>query len=151
MQTLIVPIEPEGVLVNVLVNLSAADLRTLRNAGRPVPTPLSLGALIDTGAEVSCMDAQALAPLVLAGLIPKRYVMANLPAAGGILPAAEYMVSLTIVHPSGNPRANLNLRNQPMLEQSLNQLGYQVLIGRDVLDRCLHVYNGPAKLFTLVY
>jgi hypothetical protein len=151
MHTLNVPIGPDGPLIDVLVGLSAADLQTLRNAGRPVPTPLALHALIDTGAEVSCADPQALAPLVHVGVIPKQFVLANVPAAGGITWAAEYTVSLTIVHPSGNARAHLVLRTQPVVEQSLGQLGYQALIGRDVLARCLHIYNGPAQLFTLAY
>lgn len=151
MHTLNVPIEPEGPVVNVLVGLNAADVRILRMAGRPVPQPLSLRALIDTGAEVSCVDAQAIAPLVLLGVTPVRYVIANLPVAGGLLPAAEYTVSLSIVHPSGKSRANLVLPSQSIVELSLGQLGYQVLIGRDVLDRCLHIYNGPAQHLTLVY
>lgn len=29
--------------------------------------------------------------------------------------------------------------------------GFHALIGRDILDRCLFVYNGTTQLFTLAY
>jgi hypothetical protein len=61
------------------------------------------------------------------------------------------LVELTLVHPSGYARANLVSRNLPVLEQPLNQLGYQALIGRDILDRCLLVYDGPGRAFTPGY
>jgi hypothetical protein len=150
MQTLNIPIGPEGPLVDVLIGLAATAVQTLRSQGRPVPSPVTARGLIDTGAEVSCADPQLLAPLVSAGLQVGRYVFANAPALGGVN-AAEYFVSLTVVHSSGNARANLVLRNQELVEQPVGQLSYQVLIGRAVLDRTLHVHNGPAQQFTLAY
>ena len=33
----------------------------------------------------------------------------------------------------------------------LTSQGFHALIGRDILDRCLFVYNGSVKLFTLAY
>jgi hypothetical protein len=151
MQTFTVAIEAEGALIDVLVGLAAKDLLAFRNAGRPIPAPVAVRALIDTGAEASCAEPQVLLPLVAAGIPPSRFVIANVPALGGVLPAGEYRITLTVMHPSNNPGANWVLRNQAVVEQPLGQLGYQVLIGRDILDRCLHVYNGPARQFTLVY
>jgi hypothetical protein len=29
--------------------------------------------------------------------------------------------------------------------------GFHALVGRDILDRCLFVYNGSMRLFTLAY
>ena len=43
------------------------------------------------------------------------------------------------------------LRNHPEAEQNLAQLGYQALIGRDILDLCLFVANGPGRSFILGY
>ncbi|MBY0527846.1 MAG: hypothetical protein K2R98_30900 [Gemmataceae bacterium] len=60
-------------------------------------------------------------------------------------------MSLTITHPSGDSQAQLVFRNLPVIQQPLGQLGYQALIGRDVLERCLLVYDGPAKRYTLAY
>jgi hypothetical protein len=58
---------------------------------------------------------------------------------------------MTLVHPSANQRANLVLRSLPVLEQPLNQLGYEALLGRDVLEHCLLVYDGPSRLLTIAY
>jgi hypothetical protein len=151
MHTLNAPIGADGILLDILVGHANANVLLLRRSGRPIPAAVALRALVDTGAEISCVDQQALAPLVAQGLQLGRIVLANLPAAGGLSPTREFVVSLTLLHPSNDPRANLVLRNQPVMEQSLGSLGYQALIGRDVLDRCLHWHNGPDKLFTLVY
>ena len=60
-------------------------------------------------------------------------------------------MSRTVVHPSGDFRANLVLRDQAVLELPLGALGYQALLNRDVLDRCLRVRDGPGLRFTLGY
>jgi hypothetical protein len=151
MRTFDGPITPDGALVDVLIGLSAAALRTIRNQGKPVPPPVATRALLDPGAEVSCADSQALAHIIAAGIRPVRYFFANAPALGGVTPTAEYTVSLILIHPSNNPRANLILPNQSVLEQPLGTLGYQILVGRDVLARCLFFYNGPGTRFTLGY
>jgi hypothetical protein len=138
-------------LVEAVIGLAASNVQVLRQAGQAVPAPVTVRALIDTAADVSCVDPQVLAPLVAAGLMPGRYVFANMPAMSGLNLAGEYTLSLTILHPSGNARAHLVLRNHPVVEQTLGPLGYQALVGRDILDRCLHVYDGPGKRFTLAY
>src|SRR5262245_40825774 len=93
----------DGALVDVRVGLSRLEVRRLRNAGRPGPAPVPVRALLDTGAECTCMDLQALAPLAL----PLRGVtLANAPALGGFSGAAQYDAGLTVVHPSGNPGDN---------------------------------------------
>ena len=150
MQTLDVGLGPDGPIIALTLGLSWADIQALRMAGRPVPAPVAVQALIDTGAEASCVDPSVLAPLIT-GVPPGRFVFANVPAASGVTPAGEYTVSLTVVHPSGNRRANLVLANQPVVEVPLGALGCDFLVGRDVLARCLLVYNGPAGRLTLVY
>ena len=77
--------------------------------------------------------------------MPLRFVFANVGPAGNFGVAAEYAITLTIVHPSSNRRADLVLRNQPVIEQAL-------VIGRDILSsRCLLVYDGRGQEFTLAY
>jgi hypothetical protein len=151
MRTLNAAIQPDGALVDVLVGLSATDVQVLRNARRPIPTPHPVRAMIDSGAEVSCVNPVVLASLRTAGLSAKRFVFTNVPAAGGLTLSPAYNISLTIVHPSQNPRANLVLRNHDVIEQALNVLGYDVLLGRDVLSSCLFVYDGPSGIATLGY
>jgi hypothetical protein len=144
-------IEPEGAIVDVLLGLASSNVQQLRTAGRPVPAPLAARALLDLGADACCVDSSLIAPLVRLGLQQAGYVIANIPAFGSVKPASEYYTNLTLVHPSGAARANFVLRNHLVVEQTLGPLGYQVLIGRDVLDRCLLVYDGLGKRFTVAY
>ncbi len=145
------PITSEGALVDIQVGLSAPVVQGLRASGRPVLQALNARALIDPGAEVTCLDPQILTPLAAAGAALQRVVFANLPSLGGLVASPMYAVSLTVVHPSGTARANLTVRNLPVLEQPLGLLGYQALLGRDVLERCLVVYDGPGRCFTLAF
>jgi hypothetical protein len=150
-QTLTGSVSPDGALVDVLIGLAAPDVLLLRRSGRPIPQPVAARALLDSGADASCVEPALLAPLLAAGLALNRLVIANMPATGGMNLAGEYNTSLTVVHPSGNARANLVVRNHPLVEQPLGVLGYQVLLGRDFLDRCALFLDGPSRAFTLAY
>jgi hypothetical protein len=55
------------------------------------------------------------------------------------------------LHPSGVPRQNLVFPDLNVLELPLNTIGYQAIIGRDVLARCLLLYNGPGQRFVMKY
>jgi hypothetical protein len=151
MRTIKSPIEPEGAFLEVTVGPSASHLQKMRAAGRPIPSAVPARALMDIGAEVSCVDPGVLGPLIAEGLVPERFVFANVPAASGVVPAPEYCVNLTIIHPSKNSRANLVLRNQYVIAPSLTPLGYDLLLGRDVLAGCLLVYDGPGQTVTFGY
>jgi hypothetical protein len=76
--------------------------------------------------------------------------LANVPALGGLLATAQHDASLTVVHPAGTAQS-LVIHEHPVAELSLGQLGYQMLIGRDLLDEWLLVRNGPAGVFSLSY
>jgi hypothetical protein len=144
-------IDAAGALVDISIGLTAANVQTLRTAGQPIPQSLSLHALIDTGAEFTCVDPAALAPLLSVGLSPSRIILANLPVTVGLNATREFFVTLTVIHPTNLPRANLVLRNHPIIEQPLGPLGYQALLGRDVLEHCLLVYDGPGRSVTLAF
>ena len=134
--------------MDVLVGWSAVDVQKLRVALRPVPPDVRTRALLDTGAEITCVDSAVIQTL---GVPVGGYSQANLPAHGGASFLALYDVSLTIPHPSGNPRDSLLVRDLKVLEISLAPLGYEMLIGRDVLSRCRFLFNGTANRFTLAY
>jgi hypothetical protein len=121
-------LEPDGALVDVLVGLSRPEIRRLRAAGRPVPASVALRALLDTGAECTCVDPQSLVGL----LLPLKGIgLTNVPAMGGLTPAAQHDASLTVVHPAGTSQ-NLVIHEHQVVELALGQLGYQMLIGRDL-------------------
>jgi len=103
-----VVIESDGALIDIQLGLCAADIQALRLAGSPVPAPIAARALIDTGANVTCVDPRLTVPHAAAGVRPTRFVLANVPALGGIAIAALYVASLTIVHPRGMPEPTLS-------------------------------------------
>ena len=78
-------------------------------------------------------------------------VLANVPALGGLTAGTLYHASFTVLHPSGNTSANLMIRNVSGLEVDLAALGYEALIGRDILASCRFLYDGPRKRFRLGY
>jgi hypothetical protein len=53
----------EGLAVDVLMGLSRANTQALRALGQPLPQPVPLRALIDTGADYSAVVDTAVAAL----------------------------------------------------------------------------------------
>jgi hypothetical protein len=138
----------EGALVDVRIGWSDPAARQLRTALRPVPPPIDTRALIDSGAECSCIDPSIIRAL---GLPVGGFVMANVPAHGGLTFAAQHDASLTILHPSGDARLHLTLGSLLAVELAIGVLGYQVLLGRDVLRSCRFLVDGPGNNFELSY
>jgi hypothetical protein len=141
-------LQPEGALVEVRLSWSTVHVRRLRQALQPVPQPLDCRALLDTGAEITCADTSLIQQL---GLPLAQITLANVPALGGLRAGAHYHGGLTLIHPSGDARQNLLQPNMIILEVPLAVIGYQILIGRDVLDRCDFLYSGRRGRFTLAY
>jgi hypothetical protein len=141
-------LQAEGALVEVQLCWSAGQARRLRMAQRPVPPPLDARALLDTGAEITCIDGAVVQQL---GLPLAQLALANVPVLGGLRAGAHYHAGITVFHPSGDPGRALVLQNLLILEVPLAGLGYQALIGRDVLDRCDFLYGGRRQRFALAY
>ena len=141
-------LQDDGALVEVMLGWSISRARQLRAALRPVPPPVQMRALIDTGADTTCVDASLVEQLGLpfGGTTP-----VNLPAHGGLTFSSLFNASVTILHPSGRPRDNLAVLDLSIVELDLAALGYQALVGRDVLARCRFLYDGPKNTFQLRY
>lgn len=139
---------PAGILVDIQVGWSASGTQSLRAALRPIPPLVDAKAILDIGAETTGLDVSLVQTL---GLVPSNFTLANFPAGSGMVIAREHEVGTTIVHPSGNTGLNLMIANWSIVELPLRALGYQALIGRDLLARCRLVYNGPRSRFRLAY
>jgi hypothetical protein len=129
----------------VQVSWSAAQAHQLRQAYRPVPPALDARALVDTGAEITCVDGLLIQHL---GLPLAQLALANIPALGGLRLGSHYHAGLVVVHPSD---VSLVVPNLVILEVPLAGLGYQALIGRDLLARCEFLYNGRRQRFAFRY
>lgn len=141
-------LQAAGALVDVEIGWSAIQVRRLRLAQQAVPPTIAASALLDTGAEITCFDTNLVQYL---NLPLAQVTLANVPALGGLQAGAHYHASLTIVHPSGVLQQPLVVANLLVLEASLANLGYEALIGRDILDRCDFLYRGRRGTFSLVY
>jgi hypothetical protein len=145
---LIGPLQTEGALVEVRIGWSASAVRQRRAALHPIPPPEQVWALIDSGAESTCLDTDLMQRL---GLPLAGFSLANIPASGGQTVASEHDASLTLLHTSGNPQDCLTLPDLMVMALPIGALGYQALIGRDVLARCRFLYDGPRSEFQLEY
>jgi len=83
------------------------------------------------------------------GMTPTGMTHVHTPSTGGQAAAMpQYDVMLAIDHPSGP----LLVDAVPIIAVPNFTLGgVRALIGRDVLSRCLFIFNGTAKNFTLAF
>lgn len=142
-----VPITAQGALVRVAIGVSAFRQEALKRAGLPVPVWQLGDFLIDTGASGTCIDPALIQPL---GITPSGAVNVQTPSTGdGAHPCYQYDVQLFI--PGRDGSEGLLVECLPILETALSSQGIAGLLGRDVLDRCLLVYNASLKTLTMAY
>jgi hypothetical protein len=80
-------LEADGALVDLLLGWSASDALTQRQALRPIPPPVTVRGLIDTGAEISCLDAALIQTLRLP---VEGITLTQVPAVGGLTYGMQY-------------------------------------------------------------
>lgn len=146
MPNLNVQITAAGPIIDVHVGIPAPHREALQQAGVAVPAPVACRLLIDTGASSTVLDTLVIKAL---GLLPSGSVSVHTAStdAGNMHQCFQYAVSLTIVHTS----INWTFSALPVLESALSHQGIDGLLGRDILSKCLLVYNGHLGLFTLAF
>ena len=133
-------------MVPVQIEVPAALAAQLQQSGQLVPTPVAGLALIDTGASLSAVDASTVQQL---GVQPVG--IANVGTAGGVQQQATYPARFTF------PGTNLpgidfgsligsNLAGQIVAG---HQQPLVALLGRDLLQQFILIYDGPMGSFTL--
>jgi len=135
-----------GPILTAYITVSEGKAAALKEASQPVPKAVEIRALVDTGASCTCVDPTVLRSL---SLTPTGIVSVNTPSTGATPHSAnQYDVGLAI--PNG--RAPLFLQTVPVVESELlSAQGFHALIGRDILEHCLLVYNGKEGLFSLAF
>lgn len=137
---------PFGAVVDAFVTVSVERGAALQKAGQPIPNAVRVRALIDTGASCSCVDSSVIKEL---SIPPTGREKVHTASTGQEAPHEANQYDVGMVIPSGT-QAPLYLPNLPVVEAELEHLGYKALIGRDVLARCILVYDGSG-FFTLGY
>jgi hypothetical protein len=139
---------PDGPVITVRIAPTRKDMAYRRRTGQPLPALQEVVALIDTGAEISCIDPAVASRLQLS---PKQFGMTNVPAVGGIGYSSFFEVELSIPHATARPSQFLVIPDLDVAEVDLTAFGYDAVIGRDVLAYCVLVYDGPVGAFVLTY
>jgi hypothetical protein len=137
-----------GPAVPLGVAISQARRDALTKAGREIPPVSSIRALVDTGASCTCID-----PAVVAALeLPARGTVAVHTPSTGPTPhiADEYEVSL-VLPGAGTHHVPLTIDAVPVIAADLAIQGIHAIIGRDVLQDCILIYNGTVGEFTLAF
>ncbi len=144
MPHLTLPRQPEGWVVPVVIGVNGQTTAALVAAGRPVPPPQSIRALLDTGTDITGLAAYVLSRL---GLGPIRQHSTQ--TVSGPLSIQVFEVSLSVpVAPQTVPLLVLDQLLVMELPTSL-PTGIDALLGRDVSDQLLLILDGPRQELTM--
>lgn len=140
-----------GPLIDVLIGPSPQRIAALKAAGITIPVMQKATFLIDTGASGTCVDQSVMQNL---GLSPINYISIQTPSTNGSpIQCPVYDVQV-IFQPSihqSKPYQVPHIRAVSVIETHLKSQGIDGLIGRDILEYCLLVYNGHTNSYTLAW
>jgi hypothetical protein len=141
-----VPIDRfNGPVIALVVGVSFAKHSILKKKGMTAPNPVVMHFLVDSGASHTVVDAQAIAPL---GITPTGITYIHTPSTGDTPVAVQqYDVSLFLHHPDNSKM----IPNLAVTASDFSKQNIQGLLGRDVLEHCLLVYDGRAGSFALAF
>ncbi len=138
-----------GPIVQVQIELPTVLADTLRQQGAAIPSPVSGIALIDTGASVSAVDVAIARRL---GMQPVGIVSVG--TAGGTQQQEAYPARFTFpgtTLPAMDFGQVLGADLSGQLIPGPVSGPLVALLGRDVLQRCILIYNGPMGSFVLAF
>jgi len=126
-----------GAAVDVMVGVSEPLRDALAKAGKPIPTPINIRALIDTGASSSAISPSVVERLKLE---PRGTVPIHTPStADAPHETPQFDVCIIFTH----PRLTWKIPAVPVISVNMHTQGVEALLGRDILNQCLLIYNGP--------
>jgi predicted aspartyl protease len=128
-----------GPVVDMRIAVGVAAEAALRRARAPVPSPVAVLAMIDTGAT-NTVIRQGLAQQL--GLHPVGVTYINTPSSSNVA-CYEYLVRLVF--------PNNVVGETTAIEAPLRDQHIQCLIGREVLAHGVFVYIGYSNLFSLSF
>ncbi len=134
-----------GPMIDVKVMQSSQRVAALKQANLPYVHPVTILGLLDTGAGCSALDRGVIRTL---GLNPTGMIKIHTPSTGTNYEERNlYDASLVIGEGYPKPLAV----TLPILESDFASEGFLALIGRDILDQCFMMYDGPAASYTLFF
>ena len=130
-----------GPILQVSIGRSRELITTLSAFGQPVPSPHTVEALIDTGAQTTVINPETVRRLAIR---PVGAVRINTPSTVDPLLCNRYHVNVYFSE-------SFAVENIFAIEAPMGGPPYQCLIGRDMLRRASFVYNGNANEFILTF
>lgn len=132
-------------MIELVVAVTEVQADLLRAAGRSVPLPIIVSALLDIGARDSLIS-QDIADQLDLEVLGSRDVF----GVGGSISVSGNIRIARLLYP-GVP-ADLLASAAPVIAvPSLNHLGARMILGRDVMSRCVVIYNGPHSSCTFAF
>jgi hypothetical protein len=145
MPQLVFPIDPDGLLVHVVVGLCGLTTTRLMAAGQPITAPVSARGAIDTGTDVTAVSAAILQRLSVAAVNQK-----TTQTVSGQLNVQMFVVSIGITDFGNQAAPELIEPDLTVMELvTILPTAIEVLIGLDVLRSCRFLLDGPGAWFSL--
>ncbi len=142
-------LSPGGALVAAAIGVSDARRNALVTANQVAPDIIPIRAMIDTGASCTCVDPSVLKTTL--SLTPTGNTAVVTPSTGN-QPVNVDQYDICLIVPGKQDDAPFFIPNLPVVcMELLGAQGFHALIGRDVLARCVLLYNGSIGWFTLAY
>lgn len=138
----------DGPIIRLRVALPRTMMIARQQAGFVTAAPVEVDALIDTGAEATCIDTPIITQL---GLPATTGTLANVPSLGGIAGSVMDSAGLTLLHHSNKRTHHLDISAVPVMGLNLSTFGVKAILGRDVLAYCVLIYDGLSGTFTRSY
>lgn len=130
----------KGLVMAVEVGVLQVLAADLTKRGKPIPSPQSGTAMIDTGAFRTAIDESAIIAL---GIQPTGQAMIG--GQGG--PKLQNLYQVEVAFP-GSPFPKLPME---VIGVQIKDQGIVGLIGRDILRYCVLVYNGQQGSWSLSF
>jgi len=128
-----------GPVVPVAISLTLVQSNILRSTGATLPAPVLGQALIDTGASLCVIDETALTTL---GIPP--FGLTRIATPQGVSMRPTYPASISF---PGTNLPNVAFRN--FIGAPLATMGVVAIVGRNVLENFVFIYNGPGGSISL--
>ena len=146
MPILTYPIGLDGPVVPILIYVSHPRQKAMQKAGIAPPPPATARALLDTGASCTAVDPTIIQKL---GLSPTGSTRIVTPSTGSTPHVCDqYDVALAFVIGQNIHGISPTIA---VVESNLDHQGIQALIGRDVLQQGMMIFNGKDASVTLAF
>ncbi|OGY22816.1 MAG: hypothetical protein A2172_01635 [Candidatus Woykebacteria bacterium RBG_13_40_15] len=133
-----------GPVVPVEVGVPNSLAQVYSKEGKTIPSPKSGWGLIDTGATRTCVDDGVIRSLGVNPIDRTTINGSNGPHEVNVFPALLRFPAIANFQIEFSAALGVNIRAQEVKDQPII-----ALLGRDILSKCVLIYNGTLGTFTL--